>query len=156
MIFTLVYQVENDFFSAPAIHIDRPMELENKPRKLAIVIPSGVTRTRTVGENAVNGNNGCLQSDYQIHRWTTPTKPLYHPTTMMNSKMETVAKLTSDLKAEDIGSPNLLVVTSFMSTAKEPLDFMMRAFNSLGDQVQELSSLPSEVEHAEEESHSEL
>jgi len=81
-----------------------------------------------------------------------------HPsnTTMMNSKMETVAKLTSDLKVEDIGSPNLLVVMSFMPTAKEPLDFMMRAFNSLGDQVQELSSLPSEVERTEEESHSEL
>jgi len=81
-----------------------------------------------------------------------------HPsnTTMMNSKMKTVAKLTSDLKVEDIGSPNLLVVTSFMPTVKEPLNFMMRAFNSLGDQVQELSSLPSEVERTEEESHSEL
>ena len=129
------------------------MGLEDEPRKLSIVIPSGITRTRTAGENAANGNNGCLQSDYQIHRWTTPTKL---PTTMMNLKMETVAKFTSDLKTEDIGSPNLLVVTSFMSTAKEPLDFMMRAFNSLGDQVQELSSLPSEVERAEEESHSEL
>jgi len=75
---------------------------------------------------------------------------------MMNSKMEMVAKLTSNLKVEDIGSPNLLVVMSFMPIAKEPLDFMMRAFNSLGDQVQELFSLPSEVERTKEESYSEL
>ena len=32
----------------------------------------------------------------------------------------------------------------------------MRAFNSLGDQVQELSSLLSEVKRAKEESHSKL
>lgn len=67
--------------------------------------------------------------------------------------METVAKLASNLTAEDIDSPNLLVVASFMSTTKESLDLMTRAFNDLGDQVQELSSLPSEVRHAEEESH---
>jgi len=133
------------------------MEQENKPRKLSVVIPSSAARTRTAGENAVDGNDGCLQSDYQIHRRTIPTKPLYHPTTMMmSSEMETSARLASKLRAEDIGSPNLLLVASFMSTTKESLDFMTRAFNGLGDQVQELSSLPSEVEYAEEESHSEL
>jgi len=132
------------------------MELENKPRKLSVVIPSSATQTRTAGENDADGNDGCLQSDYQIHRWTTLTKPLYHTTTMMSSEMETVAKLASNPKAENIGSPSLWVVASFMSTTKEPLDFLTRALNSLGDQVQELSSLPSEVERAEEESHSEL
>jgi len=129
------------------------MEPENKPRKLSVVIPSSVTRTQTAGENAIDGNYGCLQSDYQTHRWTIPTQRLYRPPMTMSSEMETVAKLASNLTAEDIDSPNLLVVASFMSTTKESLDLMTRAFNDLGDQVQELSSLPSEVRHAEEESH---
>lgn len=41
------------------------MELENKPRKLSVVILSSATCTQMTRGNAANGNNGCLQLDYQ-------------------------------------------------------------------------------------------
>ena len=84
--------------------------------------------------NAANGNNGCLQLDYQSS--ISPQHPDL-PRTVVGS--ETIER---NLKAEDTVSPDLLA--DLMS-----LDHMMNPFNELGDQA----SLSSE--HAEEESNSE-
>ncbi|KAJ3574534.1 hypothetical protein NP233_g1699 [Leucocoprinus birnbaumii] len=129
-----------------------------KPRKLSVVIPPTPTSAQMASETAVEGGQLYSQLVYQPYR--SPVSPLRHPYRPQRpaepepgSKKFAVPSFEGahfKIQADDIASKELLAVANLMSSMKETLNHMTRAFDALGEQSQRLSSLPTEVKRVEE------
>ncbi|KAF9447193.1 hypothetical protein P691DRAFT_760992 [Macrolepiota fuliginosa MF-IS2] len=134
------------------------MAYKVKPRKLSVIIPPTPVSTQTATETTVDGSKAF--SHFPHKPYCSPVSPLKHPyrprmvafepESPAGLKAASHADLNMGPRAEDIASPDLLAVANLFASMKETLNRMTKAFDTIGEQSQRLSSLPGEVRRVED------